>query len=840
MKNWFKFRFSILISIGLISAQLGSMNCLLLAQTAQESSANQEQTQTGEPVQQAAAAVNVDPQSQGPSSSGPSEPSKEEESAAKAQQSEPASQAASQSPSPQQAMQAIVKRIEIRGNRIVSTNTILTKVKTKVGYPLLQEVVNEDVKRLYGTGFFQDVRVDVQQQPDGLTVNIIVDEKPIIKRIIIEGAKVFKEDNIRKDLGIIEGQILDQRAVKDAVNKIQNKYIQKGFRFAEVKSDIDVNEENKEAVLYILIDEGAKFKIKSVKFEGNKTFPARRLSRLVKTKPEFIFLLRRGVFDEEKFQEDMDRLRGYYQSEGFLDVQVVPEYEYDRNKQKILIKIKIEENSRYYTGDVKIKGNVLFPESEIWENLAMLPGFVFSQAHMSQDIDAIRKYYYKQGYIGVQITPDVVLNPETKKVDVTYSIVEGDLYFIDKIKIRGNTKTKDIVIRRELRVRPGERFDGDKLDRSKQRLDNLGFFSEVLYDTEDGSALNRKNLIFHVKEKQTGELSFGAGVSSIDKFVGFAEISQKNFDWMNFPTFTGAGQSLSIRGRLGSITRDLDLSFVEPYFLGKNLSLGLNGFSVKREKNNTNFDEQRTGVTISFAKALSEYIKAGIGYTFEQVKLTDIPSSAGPSVLAFAGSRNLSRLKFTLSRDTRDNVFAPQRGTLISGSAELVGTFLGGDESYYNGQLSFAKYFTFFKKHVFEVKTRLGVTDTIGGKSGDGVPVFDRFYAGGLGTVRGYGPRRIGPIEGGGAIGGDSIFILNLEYTVPLIEAFKAAVFIDIGNVAAGSYAIDSKTVAASVGPGLKVNTPIGPVAVYYGYPIMHADPEHKNGRFEFSFSRGF
>ncbi|MBI4972042.1 MAG: outer membrane protein assembly factor BamA [Candidatus Omnitrophica bacterium] len=729
--------------------------------------------------------------------------------------------------------QTVVRKVEIRGNRVVSTNAVINKLKTKVGHPLLQEVVNEDVKRLYATGFFQDVRVDVQPQPDGLAVTIVVDEKPIIKRIIIEGFKTLKEDAIRKDLGLVEGQILDEKAVKETVNKIQNKYIQKGFRFAEVKSDVDVNQETKDAVLYILIDEGGKYKIKNVKFSGNKTFPPKRLARLVKTKPEFIFLLRKGVFDEEKFQEDIDRVHAFYQAEGFLDAQVAPEYEYDRKNQKIFITIKVEENSRYYTGDVKIKGNVLFPESEIWENLAMLPGFVFSQAHMTQDVEAIRKYYYKQGYIGVQITPDVVLNPDTKKVDVVYSIVEGDLFFIDKIKIRGNTKTKDIVIRRELRAHPGERFDGDKLDRSKQRLDNLGFFSEVMYDTEEGSAPNRRNLIFNVKEKQTGELSFGAGISSIDKFVGFAEISQKNFDWLNFPTFTGAGESLSIRGRLGQITRDLDISFVEPYFLGKNLSLGLDGYNVKRDKNNTNFDETRTGISISFAKALSEYIKAGIGLTGEQVKLSDVPSTAGPDVLAFKGNTNLGRVKFTISRDSRDSIFNPGHGSVIAGTAE----FIGGDETYYNGQLSFSKYLTFFKKQILEVKTRLGVTDTIGG---DKVPVFDRFYAGGLGTVRGYGPRKIGPQQNGGAVGGDSLFVLNLEYTVPIIESFKGAVFMDFGNVASGAYALDGGEFAVSIGPGLKINTPIGPVALYYGFPVMNPDEENKNGRFEFSFSRGF
>ena len=267
--------------------------------------------------------------------------------------------------------------------------------------------------------------------------------------------------------------------------------------------------------------------------------------------------------------------------------------------------------------------------------------------------------------------------------------------------------------------------------------------------------------------------------------------------------------------------------------MGKNVSFGLNGFNVKRDANNTNFDETRTGISISFAKSLSELIKAGIGFTGEQVKLTDVPATAGPDVLAFKGNTNLGRVKFTISRDSRNNVFNPGRGSVISGATE----FIGGDETYYNGQLSFSKYFTLFKKHILEAKTRLGVTDTIGGNK---VPVFDRFYAGGLGTVRGYGPRSIGPQQGGGSVGGDTIFILNLEYTIPIIESFKGAVFMDFGDVSAGSFALDNDSFAASVGPGLKINTPIGPVALYYGVPFYHPDPENENGRFEFSFSRGF
>lgn len=732
----------------------------------------------------------------------------------------------------------LIMALEIRGNRVVSTNTILTKLKTKKGRVLRQETINDDVKRLFGTGFFQDVRVDVQPKDSGVVVTIVVDEKPIVKRIIFQGNEAFSEDKLRKELNLVEGQILDQRAIKQGINQIQEKYIGKGFRFAEIKSDIDINQQTKQAVLYVIIDEGEKYKVRKIKFNGNETFPSRTLLKLVKTKPRFLLLLRRGIFNEEDFQVDLQRIRSFYQAQGFLDVEVGSDFEYNRQKKEIFIIFNIVERDRYYAGEVNIKGNVLFPQSEIWQQLDMLPGFVFSQVNLDKDVEQIRKYYFQKGYIGVNITPDVQLNTATGKVDVVYTIVEGDLFFVDKVKVRGNTKTKDIVVRRELRVRPGDRFDGDKLDRSKQRLNNLGFFQDVSFDTEEASAPNRRNVVFRVKEKQTGELSFGAGVSSIDQFVGFAEIAQRNFDIANFPKFTGGGQSLSLRGRLGTITQDIDLSFVEPYLFNKNLSFGLNGFRVTRESNNTDFDEIRTGVSISFARALSEFIRAGIGYTAEQVELDDIDADAGASVRAFEGNTNLSRVKFTLSRDTRNNVFNATKGTLISGSAEMVGGAIGGDADYYIGQISISKYFSFKNNHVIELKGRLGVMDGFG--STELTPVFDRFFAGGLGTVRGFEPRRVGPKEAGDAIGGNTLAIANIEYTFPLLQSFKGAFFIDIGQVSLDSYSLGAGDFAASVGPGLKINTPIGPVALYYGYPFANRDDESKNGRFEFSFSRGF
>ncbi|MDD5084460.1 MAG: outer membrane protein assembly factor BamA [Candidatus Omnitrophica bacterium] len=614
----------------------------------------------------------------------------------------------------------------------------------------------------------------------------------------------------------------------------------KGYKFVEVKSEVDVNEETKEAVVYILISEGEEYKINKISFEGVKSFKVGEVKALLKTKPKgWIWFLQPGVFKEDQFREDLDRVEGFYQKNGFLDVKVVPRMDYDRAKKMIFITIQVEEGHQYIAGDVKISGNVLFPESEIWQNLEMLPGNVYSQFNMANDIDAVRKYYFDRGYMDCQVMPDVRLNKDTGKVDLVYNITEGDLYFVDKVKIRGNTKTKDIVIRRELRIRPGERFDGGKLDRSKQRLDNLGFFEEVTWDTEPGTAPNRRNLVFRVKEKQTGELSFGAGVSSVDKFIGFAEIAQRNFDLMRWPTFTGAGQSFSLRGRLGSTTRDLDMSFVEPWLFNKPVSLGVNLYAVDNLRNNTDFETRRYGFSVNFGKAFTEYVRAGVGYTLEGVKLRDISESAGEDVRDTGTSNTLSRARFSIGRDSRDNLYNPTKGSVLGFSTELVGSILGGSKTYYISQASATKYWSFRKDHVIEFDFRIGVMDAFG--STKKTPVFDRFYAGGLGTVRGFGFRRVGPKQNGQAVGGNTLCVQNIEYTWPIVKNFKGIVFVDIGEVELKAWDLKWGDFATSIGPGIKVNTPVGPMILYYGFPITNRDKEKdKNGKFEFSFSRGF
>ncbi|MBI3999630.1 MAG: outer membrane protein assembly factor BamA [Candidatus Omnitrophica bacterium] len=735
-----------------------------------------------------------------------------------------------------------VLRVDVRGNQVISTTAVLNNMKTRPGIELTQQMINEDVKRLYGTGYFQDIRIDIEESPEGVRLVVVVDEKPVVRHIVIEGNQLLKERDIRKELGFIEGQVLDEFSIKQGINKVRDRYANKGFRFVKVNYRVDTDRTTKETTVSVIIEEGVKFKVAKVQFEGIRSFKSKRLLKLMRTKPRNILLLRLGTFKEEQFKDDLDRVTAFYQSQGFLDARLSHDFEYDetKGKGKIIIKIQVEEGKRYQAGRVEIKGVKVLAESEIWQRLEMLPGTTFSQQGLAEEIQRIRDFYFRYGYMNIQILPDVNLNRETGKVDVAYQINEGDLYFVDKVKIRGNTKTKDIVIRRELRIRPGDKFDGDAVDRSKQRLENLGFFEEVSSDTEPASAPNRRDIVFKVKEKRTGELSFGAGVSSIDQFVGFAEIAQRNFDLMNWPRFTGGGQSISLRGRWGSITRDFAFSFEEPYLFNKPISLGLDAYDVRTENRNVDFREERLGLGPTFSKAFTDFIRAGLGYKFEQVDLDEISSDASPDVLLFAGKTLLSRLKLFLSRDTRDNVFFPTKGWVTGLSGELVGTFLGADEDYYVLQANSTKYWSFQGgKHVIEWRVRLGFSDDLGS---DQVPVFDRFFAGGYGTVRGYNFKRVGPIEGGSAVGGTSMVIVNLEYTfaLPYLENFKGAFFIDVGDVERDSYNIDFGEFRVSIGPGIKINTPIGPIAFYYGLPIMNRDTEDKNGRFEFSLSRSF
>jgi outer membrane protein insertion porin family len=596
-------------------------------------------------------------------------------------------------------------------------------------------------------------------------------------------------------------------------------------------------------------------RIKDIIIRGNKSFPSGRILKLLKTKRAWFF--NAGVLKNEVLEEDMERIKSFYRREGFTDVAVSYEVNPDPKKVYLLyITINITEGKKYLVGSVVIEGNKDIPEKAILSSLSeCIPGKVFSTEAMKKDIAGIQGIYFDRGYISAQVQESTVVNPATGRVDITYSIIENQIVYVNKIKVRGNIKTKDVVIRREMRLHPGDRFDGEKLRRSKERLTNLGFFEEVSYDTEDTREPNKKNLVVDVKESKTGAFSFGGGYSTVDQFVGFVEVEQKNFDWKNWPYFTGAGQDLKVRASIGNLSNGFDLSFTEPWLFDYPVSFGFDLYRRTHDRDTDTgygYDEKVTGGDLRLGRELSEYLRGDIMYRLDEVDLSN-PSTDDNNLTEEMGKNLISSISPSLTYDSRDNVFDTRKGNLITASFDFAGGPLGGDKNYTKFFARASHYFPMPKGAVLEVRGRVGLAQPYG--STDRIPIYERFFAGGAYTIRGYEERKVGPVTDQGdhdPLGGASMFIGNVEYTYPLFSFLKVAFFYDVGNVwekigdifsnKDANGVENSGGLKSSVGIGLRIRTPIGPIMLDYGIPFDKepGESDKKSGQFHFSASHGF
>jgi outer membrane protein insertion porin family len=585
-------------------------------------------------------------------------------------------------------------------------------------------------------------------------------------------------------------------------------------------------------------------KIRKIIIEGNQHYSQGRILKLMKTKRAW--LLNSGILKEDVLTEDIERISSFYKKEGFADVKVDYAVRRDTKKPSLFITINIEEGRKYLVGDIRIEGNAALLDTDIRPKLKeCLLGKVFSQDALKQDIANIQGIYFDRGYIFARVDGVTSLNSATGRVDILYTIIENEIAYVDKIKIRGNIKTKDIVIRRELRIHPGDKFDGDKLRRSKERLQNLGFFDEISYDTESTDIPNKKDLIVDVKEAKTGSFSFGGGYSTVDQFVGFVEIEQKNFDWRNFPYFTRDGQDLRLRASFGTLSDSYSLSFTEPWIFDYPASFGFDLYKTSHQRESDvgyGYDEDRTGGDIRLGKDISEYVTASLMYRYESIDIGNIPIEATEDLKKEEGKNSISSVEFGLNYDSRDNVFNPTKGILLSGSIEGAGGFFGGDKDFLKFFGRASKYFPLFRGSALEFRLRIGLADPYG--DSEEIPIYERFFAGGADTIRGYEERKIGPIDTAtkDPLGGESIVIGNIEYTYPLFEFLKAAIFFDTGNVWKKMDEVGSGNFKSSFGFGARIKTPIGPIRLDYGIPLNKAPGEEdkSSGRFHFSVSHGF
>jgi len=734
----------------------------------------------------------------------------------------------------------LVSRIDIEGNDIVSDATIVSKVKMRAGQIYNENVINEDVKNLYGTGFFETVEVDKRITPEGIVIVFKVKEKPIIRKIDIDGARFIRVKKILESIDIKEGSFVDDYKMKETTRKIKDLYTRKGFAQAVVSYDLVFIEDKNEVEAKIIIEERGVLKVRKIYVAGNKSISTRRIIRVMKTRPAWLF--NRGIFKEDVLRDDIKRVTDFYKLEGFSDVKVGVDLDY--RPKGIYLTVIIDEGKRYYVGQITIEGNEEIPLEQIINAMHLKEDSIYSEQAVYEDSSRIREVYNDKGYIFSQVKPLSSLNAQTGKVDIVYRISENEIAYIEDIDIRGNIKTKDKVIRRELRVYPGEKFDGKKVRKSKERLENLGFFEDVRFSTEPGAEENEVGLVVDVKEAKTGYISFGGGYSSIDEFIGFIELRQCNFDYANWNTFTGAGQDLSLMVSLGTVTERYQLSFTNPWIFDRPISFGFDAYRKghsREEDVGYGYEQEITGGALRLGRNFTDHLSAGLAYRFEEVEIKDVVKTASRALKDEEGKTNLSSAEASLAYDTRDNVFAPSRGIYFLNAFQVTGGFLGGDRDFTKYYGRFSYYLPLPMKSVLELRLRSGFADPF--DDTQKVPIYERFFAGGASTIRGYDERSIGPIDKKtkDPIGGEAMFVGNIEYTYPLIDFIKVAGFFDTGNVWKDNSDFLSGSLYSSVGIGLRVKTPIGPVSVDYGWPLDVAPGETgQEGRFHFSISRGF
>jgi len=736
--------------------------------------------------------------------------------------------------------------VDVSGTKTIAKETILAKVQTKPGSPYQDAVVSEDIRRLFALGYFTDVKADVERLPEGLRLIFTVKEKPTISAIQFQGNRFFRTPRLLQLVAVKVGELYDPRKVKEGISAIKAEYARKGFSEAEIVSQVRVEEAANSATLYLAVDEGPRMRISRVLVENNQAFSDRQIRKLLKTKRKWWWVA--GVYTEQVLEEDLERVRAFYRKNGYQDIQVAKEVYRDPSGRGLYVLLKVDEGLQHRIGHVALEGVHLFPEPEIRQAITLKPGAVYNTDRLQEDLRGIKQYYGDRGYIHAEVTPDPQLDPATKRVNLTYHVSEHDLAYVNRIDIRGNLRTQDVVIRRELRVYPGDPFNGAKIRKSIDRLYNLGFFEEVNVDTEPTQQPKKEDLVVQVKESRTGSVSFGGGFSSVDRLVGLIELEQRNFDWRNYPHFTGAGQDVRLRAEVGTVRRFFDLSFTEPWMFGHPVSFGVDAFNRTRLQSRNlglAFEEEQRGMGFRLGKEFADRFQVNLGYQLFRTVISNVVNEASADLKAEAGRNIISVVGTTLAYDTRDNRFDPTKGFYAFTSGDLAGGLFGGDRDFYRLQGGSSYYVPHANRFDLELRARAGIVHAYGSSSE--VPIFERFFGGGAGTVRGFRERRVGPLDptSNDPIGGEATVSGTVEEVMTVIKdergrpIIRASGFFDVGDVWRRVSQL-GKSYKSGTGVGLRVNTPIGPVRLDIGFPVSGVGNEKRRPRFHFNLSRSF
>jgi len=711
-----------------------------------------------------------------------------------------------------------IDKIMILGNVKVEEAVIRGAIKSREGGPFSMEKIREDLKSIFDLGSFTDVQVDIKLTPSGKEVIFIVVEKPSIKEILIKGNKKVKLDDIKEKMTLKPRSILNLEKVKEDSEQIRKVYFSKGYYGVKVEYKVDYLETN-EAIVTFTISEGPKGHIQKIVFKGNKHIKSSDLRKVMTTKRRNILsiITKTGTLDEDVLKNDVQLLTAYYFDHGYLEAKLSEPKIDLSNPKKIRIEIGVVEGPRYHLGNIDFKGDLLTTKEALFKVLKIKRGDAYSNTTIRREVNALTETFANQGYAYVEINPETSVDNKNLLVHLTFEIEKKKSVFYEKIQVVGNTKTRDKVVRRELRVAEGELYNSTNMNYSRDRLKRTGYFKEVDLTTNPGSTEDKINLDVKVEEAPTGAISFGVGYSTIESVVGSASISDRNL--------FGLGYLGVLKASLGFKTQSAKLSLTDPYFLGYPYTAGFDLYT-ERVEIFTTYNYKVTGGDIRFGKELTDKIRLDWMYKLEKVDVYDVASDAGIYIQDQQGERLTSAIALTPSIDTRDDFFNPRHGARHSLMIEDAGGFLGGDSYFVKvlGQTSW--FFPLPLRTTLNLHGQAGFITPYGGKT---IPIYEKFFAGGINTIRGFEYGMAGPLDKttGDPVGANKMVVLSADWIFPLSReiGLQGALFFDVGKAwgtdnGEGATTTTRKGLAFSAGPGIRWYSPFGPIHIDLGFNL--------------------
>ncbi|MEI6376844.1 MAG: outer membrane protein assembly factor BamA [bacterium] len=749
----------------------------------------------------------------------------------------------------------IIKEINVQfvGPTTLSKERVLDNLATKPGAPFNERLVEEDIKSLYATGSVSNARIFAEPITGGLKVTVLLQGRATIGEVLIEGEEVVTSAKIRKEISTKPGDPLSDERLNDDRQKILKLYEDKNY--TDVKVDTKTSElPDKRIRVVFAINEGPKLIINKITFTGNDSILPKDLTKVMKTKPANLlsFLTKAGRLTPSAMDEDKDAIRTLYQNRGFADMRVtdVQTQPLPNGKGTDLV-ISISEGPQYRVNKLSLEGASIVAPDELARYLKMKTGSLYTPEGMGADLKKLRDFYGSRGYVDMVAQPQITPAGEGG-VDLAYRIDEGVQSYVNLINVQGNTKTKDKVIRRELAVQPGGVFDTTLVDVSKTRLMNLNYFSKVDMAPQDTLVPGRKDLDVIVEEKKTGSFNFGAGFSSIDSLVGFAELQQSNFDLFNWPNMTGAGQRFRIRAQYGLQRQDFTMSLTEPWFMGYKVSVGGEFYYHAATFLSSVYSQSNLGGAIQSRKAINPFTALRGEYRLENINIYNLTGNYGSAIQNASNSSPYTKscLLGGIDFDNRDSLFLTHKGQSVNLTGFVAGGGLGGTVQDYGISLDAKKYFPLPWDMILLTKGSVGMVNAWGGGSTP-PPIFDELYLGGANDMRGFAFREVGPKDQyGNPVGGSTSVYGTAELTFPIIPRLRGAIFTDWGFVNAESWSvspaqttIDGQTsggLNGDVGIGARIELPIGPIRVDWGYPIMTDQWNQSSGQFNFNVGYTF